>query len=146
MSEEDRRRFREVGARRKLRENILRTTPSGLANVLHPPLGSGICGICWLNPIDPDAYHVLWCAECLAMIEEADEMLDEFIMRRRYEVAFELQIRLACTGCYPQDNLTPRELCTCSCHVYARIQAKIKRRQREDERKARAADREQIDY
>ena len=99
--------------------NILRTTPSGLTNVLHPPLGSGICGICWLNPISPDAYHVLWCEECITMCEAGTELLDEFIMRRRRQVSFELQIRSACTGCYPWDNLTPRELCTCGCHDFS---------------------------
>jgi hypothetical protein len=54
-----------------------------------------------------------------------EEFLDQstldmytWIARKRQLAAFELQLRSACTGCYPQDNLTQRQLCKCTCHSY----------------------------
>ena len=82
------------------------------------------CGICCLEPIAQDAYHVMWCLTCqeefLATPEPRD--MDIWIARKRSLAAFELQLRSACTGCYPQDNLTQRQLCKCTCHNYKWIQ------------------------
>jgi hypothetical protein len=119
MTAEDRRRFREVGGYAKLARNIEH-------NIGYTPKpAKGTCGICWLNPISEYAYHVMWCDECLNLQADDPGQIDDFIIKRRTNVSFELQIRAACTGCWPQDNLAPRELCTCSCHEYVRYTAAI---------------------
>jgi hypothetical protein len=44
--------------------------------------------------------------------------MDAWVARKRQLAAFELQLRSACTGCFPQDDLSRQELCTCACHGY----------------------------
>ena len=81
------------------------------------------CFVCRLNPVHEDAHHIFWCEQCMSEMSASSLGMDDWIAIKHNQVAFEIQLRLACTGCYPQDNLTTRQLCECTCHEWDAVQA-----------------------